>query len=228
MTQSGVSAFARLARRFALSAVLLFASAGALAAQTGKIEGKVRDQAGCADPERPGIHRGHRIQCTHERPGLLLHQQHASRHRRDPRRLHRLQEDRGRGHQDPRRADASRRTSSSSRPRSSLRTWSVSDRGNPLVPRDEVTTKQRIDGEFTENLPVDRVGQVLQLQPASSASPTGTSLSIRGGRADEAAVLRRRRIGPAGQPRQRLSSAAGTNASNVANDGCSSVRGVRA
>ena len=46
MTQSGVSAFARLARRFALSAVLLFASAGALAAQTGKIEGKVRDQAG--------------------------------------------------------------------------------------------------------------------------------------------------------------------------------------
>ena len=46
MTQSGVSAFARLARRFALSAVLLFASAGALAAQTGKLEGKVRDQAG--------------------------------------------------------------------------------------------------------------------------------------------------------------------------------------
>ena len=46
MTQSGVSAFVRLARRFAMSAVLLFASAGALAAQTGKLEGKVRDQAG--------------------------------------------------------------------------------------------------------------------------------------------------------------------------------------
>ena len=60
--------------------------------------------------------------------------------------------------------------------------------GNPLVPRDEVTTKQRIDGEFTENLPVDQVNQVLELQPGVVASPTGNSLSIRGGRADEAAV----------------------------------------
>ena len=59
--------------------------------------------------------------------------------------------------------------------------------GNPLVPRDEVTTKQRIDGEFTQDLPVDQVGQVLQLQPGVVASPGGTTLSIRGGRADEAA-----------------------------------------
>src|SRR5512139_3935228 len=46
MTQTGVSAFARLARWFAASAVLLLVSAGALAAQTGKLEGRVRDQAG--------------------------------------------------------------------------------------------------------------------------------------------------------------------------------------
>ncbi len=58
---------------------------------------------------------------------------------------------------------------------------------NALVPRDEVTTKQRIDGEFTENLPVDRVGQVLQLQPGIIAENNGTALSIRGGRIDEAA-----------------------------------------
>ena len=56
------------------------------------------------------------------------------------------------------------------------------------MPRDEVTTKQRIDGEFTENLPVDQVNQALALQPGVVASPTGNSLSIRGGRADEAAV----------------------------------------
>ena len=46
MTQNGVSAFARHARWFAASAVLLLVSAGALAAQTGKVEGRVRDQAG--------------------------------------------------------------------------------------------------------------------------------------------------------------------------------------
>ncbi len=46
MTQSEVSALTRPARRFAASALMLLASAGALAAQTGKLEGHVRDQAG--------------------------------------------------------------------------------------------------------------------------------------------------------------------------------------
>jgi carboxypeptidase family protein/TonB-dependent receptor-like protein len=56
----------------------------------------------------------------------------------------------------------------------------------PLVPRDEVTTKQRIDGVFTENLPVDRLNSVLALQPGVVASPTANTISIRGGRTDEA------------------------------------------
>ncbi len=82
--------------------------------------------------------------------------------------------------------------------------------GNPLVPRDEVTTKQRIDGEFTQNLPVDQVGEVLQLQPGVVASPDGTTLSIRGGRADEAAYYL---DGVSIQPGNRGSglAAAGTN-----------------
>ena len=29
----------------------------------------------------------------------------------------------------------------------------------PLVPRDEVTSKQRIDGDFTDKLPVDRLSR---------------------------------------------------------------------
>jgi len=33
----------------------------------------------------------------------------------------------------------------------------------PLVPRDEVTTKQRVDGQFADNLPVDRIEQVLRV-----------------------------------------------------------------
>jgi hypothetical protein len=59
---------------------------------------------------------------------------------------------------------------------------------NPLVPRDEVTTKQRIQGDFLEHLPVDRVNDLLALQPGVVA--TGRrgplALSIRGGRPDEA------------------------------------------
>ena len=86
----------------------------------------------------------------------------------------------------------------------------VTAAGSPLVPRDEVTTKQSIDGEFTQDLPVDQVGQVLQLQPGVVASPGGTTLSIRGGRADEAAYYL---DGVSVQPGNRGSgfAAAGTN-----------------
>ncbi len=55
----------------------------------------------------------------------------------------------------------------------------------PLVPRDEVTTKQRVDGDFTSKLPVDRIANVLALQPGVVANSAGGGLSIRGGRTDE-------------------------------------------
>ena len=58
----------------------------------------------------------------------------------------------------------------------------------PLVPRDEVSTKQRIDGAVTKKLPVDRINSVLALQPGVVASSNGQTLSIRGGRPDEAAT----------------------------------------
>ncbi len=59
---------------------------------------------------------------------------------------------------------------------------------NPLVPRDEVTTKQRVQGDFLERLPVDRVNDLLTLQPGVVASGQRgpLALSIRGGRPDEA------------------------------------------
>ena len=57
----------------------------------------------------------------------------------------------------------------------------------PLVPRDEVASKQRIDGQFTEKLPVDRINSVLALQPGVvAANANGSLLSIRGGRTEEA------------------------------------------
>jgi Carboxypeptidase regulatory-like domain/TonB-dependent Receptor Plug Domain len=69
---------------------------------------------------------------------------------------------------------------------------------NVLVPRDEVTTKQRIDGEFADALPVDRITDVLALQPgvvqalgtymSGEGKDTETGLSIRGGRATQNVV----------------------------------------
>ena len=57
----------------------------------------------------------------------------------------------------------------------------------PLVPRDEVTTKQRVDGQFADALPVDNLNQVLQLQPGVIEDTDG-GLSIRGGRESENAT----------------------------------------
>jgi hypothetical protein len=56
---------------------------------------------------------------------------------------------------------------------------------NPLVPRDQVTSKQLIDGDFTDKLPVDRLNQVFALQPGVMANSSGSTLSVRGGRPDE-------------------------------------------
>jgi hypothetical protein len=61
---------------------------------------------------------------------------------------------------------------------------------DPLAPRDAVTTRQRLDGEFVSALPVDRIAQALSLLPGvTPGSQRGTrTLTIRGGRPDEAAV----------------------------------------
>lgn len=67
-----------------------------------------------------------------------------------------------------------------------LREITVVAAENVLVPRDEVTSKQRLSGEFARELPQDRLDDLLALQPGVVASPLG--LSIRGGRPDEAAV----------------------------------------
>ncbi|MBA3319201.1 MAG: TonB-dependent receptor [Gemmatimonadales bacterium] len=67
-----------------------------------------------------------------------------------------------------------------------LREIAVVAAENVLVPRDEVTSKQRLSGEFARALPQDRLDDLLALQPGVVASPVG--LSIRGGRPDEAAM----------------------------------------
>src|SRR5690348_7051760 len=56
----------------------------------------------------------------------------------------------------------------------------------PLVPRDQVTSKPIVSGDMTDQLPADRINSVLALQPGVVASSGSGSLSIRGGRGDEA------------------------------------------
>ncbi len=57
---------------------------------------------------------------------------------------------------------------------------------NPLVPRDQVSSKPIIAGETIEQLPADNVDQVLRLQPGVVEGTRG--LVIRGGRPGEAAL----------------------------------------
>jgi hypothetical protein len=79
-----------------------------------------------------------------------------------------------------------------------LREITVVAAENLLVPRDEVTTKQRIDGQFADALPVDRLNDVLVLQPgvveviggalSGGRFVTERGVSIRGGRATQNAT----------------------------------------
>ncbi len=57
---------------------------------------------------------------------------------------------------------------------------------NPLVPRDQVTSKPIVAGDLIDELPADNINQVLRLQPGVVESNRG--LIIRGGRPGEAAV----------------------------------------
>lgn len=56
----------------------------------------------------------------------------------------------------------------------------------PIVPRDQVTSKPIISGELIQNLPTDNIQGALRLQPGVVESARG--LSIRGGRVGEAAI----------------------------------------
>lgn len=57
---------------------------------------------------------------------------------------------------------------------------------NPIVPRDQVTSKPIVQGDLIQALPVDAVSQVLRLQPGVVESSRG--LTIRGGRPNESAT----------------------------------------
>jgi len=59
---------------------------------------------------------------------------------------------------------------------------------NPIVPRDQVTSKTSVSAADLQNLPVEDLRSVIDLQPGVVESGKGRGVSIRGGRPGEAAT----------------------------------------
>ena len=64
----------------------------------------------------------------------------------------------------------------------------VSAAANPIVPRDQVTSKGIIAGDLVDRMPVDDVRQILSLTPGVVESDASAGVSIRGGRPGEANI----------------------------------------
>jgi|GEM_PF-361257 len=188
MKQSCVSAFARAARLFALAAVVLGFGAGSLLAQgsTGKIEGRVRDQAGAPIANAQVFIVGTAFNAlTNPQGYYFINNVPAGTYSVRAAFI---------GYKSTQ-VDGVKVLAGQTitvdiqleQTAVQIEEITVVQQTQPLVPRDEVTSKQRIDGEFTSNLPVDRLNSVLALQPGVvAASPNGNTLSIRGGRTQEA------------------------------------------
>jgi outer membrane receptor for ferrienterochelin and colicin len=188
MKQSRVSAFARAARFVALAAVGLALGASTLLAQgsTGKIEGRVRDQAGAPIANAQVFIVGTAFNALTNPQGYYFINNVPA------------------GTISVRAAfigykstqvDGVKVLASQTgtvdiqleQTAVEIQEITVVSQTQPLVPRDEVTTKQRIDGAVAEDLPVDRINDVLALQPGVTVDNNG-NLSVRGGRENEAAT----------------------------------------
>ncbi len=81
---------------------------------------------------------------------------------------------------------------------------------NALVPRDQVTTKQTLQGDFVEKLPVDQDPGRPGAAAGRRASNGARTITIRGGRTDEAVTYIDGVPVSAGQPRYAVSGRHGT------------------
>ncbi|MFN8652369.1 MAG: TonB-dependent receptor [Gemmatimonadales bacterium] len=185
MRECSVGAFARSARWLALAAVALLAGVGSLAAQsTGKLEGRIRDQAGAPIASAQVRIEGTAFGAVADSRGYYF--------------INNIPV----GSVDviaqfvgykPVRVNGQRISAGQTVTLDFALEQQAVDIGeievtaavNALVPRDAVTTKQTINGEYTEKLPVDRITNVIGLQPGVVVNRNG-GLNIRGGRDDEA------------------------------------------
>ncbi len=189
MKQSGVSSLTRLARSVALAAVVTGFGASALAAQggTGKLEGRIRDQGGTPVANARVIIVGTAFSAVANPQGyyffnsvpagvINIRVQYVGY---KPTELAGVRISSGQTITQDVSLEATAVT---------VKDIVVIEAKNALVPRDQVTTKQAINGDFAAKLPVDRISAVLALQPGVMASPGGGTLSVRGSRADENAT----------------------------------------
>ncbi len=192
MKQSRVSAFGRVARSLALAAVVLVLGAGTLLAQaTGKIEGRVRDQAGAPIANAQVFIVGTAFNALtnpqgyyfiNNVPGGTIAVRAAFI-----------------GYKSTQ-VDGVKVLAGQTgtvdiqleQTAVEIQEITVVSQTQPLVPRDEVTTKQRVDGAFADALPVDNLNQVLQLQPGVIQDTDGGTLRPRRPGERERHVHRRR------------------------------------
>ena len=188
MEQNGVSAFARVARFIALAAVAVGIGAASLHAQasTGKIEGRVRDQAGAPLQSAQVVVEGTAFSALTNAQGYYFINNIPAGTITLVSRFVGYKGTRVAGLKVPSGQTITQDIQLESSP-VVLDVVTTVAATNELVPRDEVTTKQRITGDFSERLPVDRIDQVLRLQPGVTVDNNNV-LSIRGGRPDEAAT----------------------------------------
>ena len=194
MKQSCVSAFARVARLVAPAAVALSLGTSTLLAQgaTGKIEGRVRDQAGAPIANAQVYIVGTAFNALTNPQGYYFMNNVPA------------------GTISVRAAFIGYKSTQVDGVRVlagqtgtvdvqleqttvQLEEITVVTQTQPLVPRDEVTTRQRLDGEVVKELPADRLTAIIALQPGVVASRASTNsganaLSIRGGRIDQNAT----------------------------------------
>jgi hypothetical protein len=191
MTRSSVRAFARAATRFALAAVGLVLGAGALHGQTtGKIEGHIRDQSGAPVASAQVMIVGTAFVATANGQGYYFIN-NVPAGTVDLRAVfvgYRKVETTG-----LRVVSGQTITADFTLEQTPIEIEGVTSVAavNPLVPRDAVTTKQAVNGEFVNKLPITRLQDVLTLQPGVIQTTTGgamTGLQIRGGRGDESAT----------------------------------------
>ncbi len=186
MTQSFVRALARSVRNVALAAVVLGVGAPALVAQsTGKIEGIVKDAGGQPVANAQVRILGTAFATTANTAGYYFFNSVPAGAAYDirvnyvgykPKELQGVRVQSG---------QTATQDVTLEQTTVEIQEITVVAATNALVPRDQVTSKQLIDGAFTEKLPVDQISSVLALQPGVVASTGGTQLSVRGGRIDE-------------------------------------------
>jgi len=185
MRESSVGAFARSALWIALAAVALLAGAKSLQAQaTGKLEGRIRDQAGAPIASAQVRIEGTAFGAVADSRGYYFLNNvpagsvdvTAQFVGYKPVRITGLRISAG---------QTVTQDFALEQQAVDIGEIEVTAAVNALVPRDAVTTKQTITGDYAEKLPVDRIQNVIALQPGVVISRNG-GINIRGGRNDEA------------------------------------------